>query len=360
MKPGYPNIARRAVLVAAVGWLPLAILSAIYDDGWRSFAADFGAHSRFLVAAPLFILAESVCAPRLGVIARYFLSDLVQEPDRERLESEIARTRGLLNSPAAEAVAILLAYALTFGLAFSAASTLVPQWHTVNGDVGAGYSFAGWWHVLVSLPLLLLLFLGWMWRLGLWAWLLWKISRLNLRLIPVHPDRAAGLLFVGSSARAFASIALALGAINAGRTANSITEIGAVTDGDTIRLLAMIVGVLVLFVGPITVFSDKLMRVRRQGVFRYGALARVLGEQLERKWFESGRPVDAEALTIQDFSATADLFQVTSNAYRIRFIPVDRITVLILAAAVSLPLLPVLLLVFPMPVILANLKQLLF
>ncbi len=55
------------------------------------------------------------------------------------------------------------------------------------------FSLAGWWHLLVSLPLLLILFFGWIWRLALWARFLFLMSRLNLRLIPAHPDNVGGL-----------------------------------------------------------------------------------------------------------------------------------------------------------------------
>jgi len=37
---------------------------------------------------------------------------------------------------------------------------------------------------LVSLPLLLVLFFGWLWRLFLWVRFLWCLSRLDLHLIP--------------------------------------------------------------------------------------------------------------------------------------------------------------------------------
>jgi hypothetical protein len=32
-------------------------------------------------------------------------------------------------------------------------------------------------------------------RLALWFFFLWRVSRLELRLVPTHPDRAGGLGF---------------------------------------------------------------------------------------------------------------------------------------------------------------------
>jgi hypothetical protein len=68
----------RATLVLLVGWVPLAVLVvaqslARHDNIAASFFSDFAVHARSLVAAPLFILAESVCLPRLEKIARYLV-----------------------------------------------------------------------------------------------------------------------------------------------------------------------------------------------------------------------------------------------------------------------------------------------
>ena len=65
---------------------------------------------------------------------------------------------------------------------------------------------------VVRRPLpLLLLGLGWLWRLYLWGRFLWQLSRLDLRLVPAHPDQTAGLKFVGYAVRAFALLGFAWG-----------------------------------------------------------------------------------------------------------------------------------------------------
>src|SRR5262245_26603425 len=62
---------RLAAMAVLVGWLPLPLLVLMHDRAHGlynlpAFAADFGVHARFLVAAPLFVLAEAVCARQLG------------------------------------------------------------------------------------------------------------------------------------------------------------------------------------------------------------------------------------------------------------------------------------------------------
>jgi hypothetical protein len=115
-----------------------------------------------------------------------------------------------------------LAYAMIAGLIALFPVDQLPAWHRIGDAAALSYSAAGWWHAFVSLPLLLLLLLGWIWRLCLWSRFLWLVSRLDLHLIPAHPDHAAGLIFVGHSLRALSVLALALGTILAGGAANNL------------------------------------------------------------------------------------------------------------------------------------------
>ena len=66
----------------------------------------------------------------------------------------------------------------------------------------------------------------WLWRLFIWYGFLWRMSQLDLQLIPTHPDRAAGLGFVGDAQRFFWIIVCALSAATAGVLANEIVFAG--------------------------------------------------------------------------------------------------------------------------------------
>jgi hypothetical protein len=118
IKQGDPKIARRAELVVLVGWVPLVALAVaqsliLRNQMAKSFLSDFAVYARSLVAAPLFILAEADCIPRLGRVARHFLdAGLVTEPDRARFAAAVTSTRRLLDSGFAELIVALLAYGL--------------------------------------------------------------------------------------------------------------------------------------------------------------------------------------------------------------------------------------------------------
>src|SRR5437763_8237671 len=154
-----------------------------------------------------------------------------------------------------------------------------------------------------------------MWRLALWTRFLWLMSQLDLRLVPSHPDHAAGLGFIGSSLRPYSIVALAVGTVMAGRVANAVLHEGASLFAFRYLVAGAAAVVVLLFAGPLAMFSGNLLQAWRRGVREYGALASDLGHEFERKWFAHGRRVDASALEAPDFSATTDLYQVAGNVY---------------------------------------------
>src|SRR4029079_2533185 len=91
IKPDNPRIMYRAVLAGVIGWVPLVVFTVAQDSAWwgekvKSLLFDFAVPARSLIAAPLFIVAESVCIPQLGSIVRHFLdTGLVPESDSLRL-----------------------------------------------------------------------------------------------------------------------------------------------------------------------------------------------------------------------------------------------------------------------------------
>lgn len=221
------------------------------------------------------------------------------------------------------------------------------------------FSWAGWWHVLVSIPIALILLFGWLWRLLLWGLFLWRVSRLDLHLVPAHPDLSGGLQFVGASVRAFPMLCFALGAVVAGGVANRVVHQEMHLIDFKYIIATLVVVILILFVAPLMAFTRKILQARRRGIFEYGALAGAVGRQLERKWLNRESNVDEGVLEVPHFSATTDLNQVVSNVYQIKSVPLDLQDLIAVVVAVLLPFVPVLLYEIPLNVILPDLMKLL-
>jgi hypothetical protein len=360
-KPNERPILRLVILVAAITWLPLLVLTALHGDlvhapDSGAFLQDFAVNARFLLALPVLVISEAICIPRFGAIARQFAeSDLIRDSERLRFEAILASTRRLRDWKFAEIVVVIVAYLIVAAL-MKAPLSHFPAWHRAAD--GAGYSAAGWWALLVSLPLLLIFQLGWLWRLVLWYRMLWLISRLDLHLLAAHPDRAGGLLFVGFSLRTWALPALAISVTAAGAVANRIMHEGHSPFDYKYQVLALAVSLLILYTAPLTVFYRNLLKSWRLAMPDYAVLAGRVGHELERNWFK-GRtePFDEDPLQTSAFSATTDLYQVVANAYEMRFVPVDVQSVIYLAVVALLPFVPVLLISEPLDVIFKSLAS---
>jgi len=359
------HIGRTAALVVLIGWLPLVLLSLMQSvilrtDEITSLFWQVGAHARYLVAAPLLVAAEIECGARLSVIVANFVkTGIVPKHERNRLDAAVQSTRMLVNSTAGEIVVAVLAYLIVAATIWSTPIEQVPAWHR-SDTIVPFYSLAGWWHMLVSLPLLLVLLLSWLARFVLWVRLLWLISRLKLRLVASHPDHAGGLGFVGHSVRAFSGVALAIAAIAAGYSAHMILVSGSLPTSQVIFDACLLVTVAAMFAAPLLVFTPIMMTAWRHAASEYGALAAQMGVTFEDKWLGQVRRLDNTALNQPDFSSTTDLYSVAANIYQMRLIPIDITSLEILGIVMLLPFVPVVLLIVPMSEILTDLKALFF
>jgi hypothetical protein len=323
VKPDKPKTTARAVLISMLAWAPLILLASIQSfaigrDKLTDLLFDFAVHARYLIAVPLFIMAESFTLSTLDRTARHFVeAELIRESDRIA-----ASTRQLLNSNLVEILVILIAYCTVMILIRVISPEKIADWHMMAKEQWS-FSWAGWWHLLVSIPISLILLFGWLWQLVLWNVLLWRVSRLDLHLVPAHPDLSGGLQFVGASLRAFPVLSFALGAVVAGGIANRVVHQGMHLIEFKYIIATLIVAILILFVAPLIVFTRGILQARRRGIFAYGALAGAVGRHMERKWLKGTDGVDEGALDVQHFSATTDLYQIVSNVYQIKSMPLD-------------------------------------
>lgn len=358
MRAGRPRVVRRAILAVAVAWLPLALLTLVRGDFMRpdhanAFILDFGCYARYLITLPLLVLAEAQCAPRLTAIARQFISSgLIAEGDRPAYERAVVSTRRLLRSRAAEIAAFILAYALVAAVVTSKPDAALPLWHGVIWSDRLLPTPAGWWGLLVSLPLLFVLLLGWLWRVALWTRFLWLMSRIELKLVPSHPDGVAGLGFLSNSLEAFLPLAFAFGVLAAGPVLNLVVHRGASPVQFRFQAVGVAVFAVVLFGTPLLVFLRRLLDAHHRGVLAYGAFAIRAGQQFERKWLVEQPVVDGQTLQDGDFSPTSALYTIAGRAIQMRALPFTPRSVAVLGGAALLPFVPAELLRLPLDVVL--------
>jgi hypothetical protein len=360
-----PVATRRAAIVFVVlTWLPLLALSLVEAPRLGAlsvpFLHDFSTGVRLLVALPLMFIADSFLEPRLAAVARHFAAaDLVPVDERPRFLGTIHRALWLRDALLPQLVIIVLAVGLSLAAFTAPVSPGVSSWHGVYTASGLERTWAGVVHDHFSLPLYRIVILTWLWRYVIWSWFLWRSSRLTLRTVPNHPDLTGGLGFIGVGQAAWAILIVAFSAASAG-----VIGMQAVHSGRPLASFYPLIGgylacVLVVFIGPLFVFSTALYRTKRLGLFRYATLGGEYATAFERKWIDS-RPGDAEPLLgSADIQSLADLAGSFDVVRQMRPYPFDRRAVLILGAAAVGPLLPLALIEYPIVQLLGDIVQLL-
>jgi hypothetical protein len=352
----------RMLGAVALGWAPLVLLVICLGgrDSILSFLRDPAVHARMLIAVPALLAADTVSEPRLDAIARRLSrGNIICAIDRPRFDKLMDSTNALRGSRTVHVVLVMLTYGLTLSILRTISVRAIPLWHRLPSHGGLELSAAGYWHTLVSLPLLLVLVLSWGFRVLLWGRFLFNVSRMRLELVPAHPDRAAGLMFLSDALRTCAILGFAVGAVVAGGVANDIIIQGHSLLEQKYRIAAAPLFTLVIFTWPLLMFVSVLSRQRRRGLIQYGALAYAFGRRFERKWLE--RPeTDDSMLRAEDFSAANDLYSVAERVYQIRPIPVDPQALAVLLGATLLPFVPVVLATVPVDILLKEISGLLF
>jgi hypothetical protein len=351
---------RLVIAAVTVAWVPPAILSALHGlDSLRSFLTDYAAQSRLLLVIPLLILAEPPLVARLVAVAHHFRDEgLIKDTDLPRFATALSGLTRRGDSLLVRVVLILLVYMFVASMMSVVASSSLMLWCLGTGGV-ANLSRACSWYIMVSLPIVLYILLRWVWRQLLWLRFLGVISRMDLQLIPSHPDRAGGLGFVEHCMRGYFPFGFAIGTIVAGAVANRVVHLHQSLAAFGYMPLFVIVLVVIVCAGPLSVFWGTLVRTRRRGIFEYGALAISMGRQFEHKWLvDPARPQTA-ALEAQDFSATTDLYSIVANVHAMNLSPIGMGTLIRLAIAALAPAIPLALVSVPFNVIMEHIFRLL-
>jgi hypothetical protein len=359
-----PEALRRVLIIIAVGWVPLMVLCLIHTQLHKDatalvFFGDIAVHARLLLAAPLLVLAEYIVLPRLESIRQHFSdASLIAEEDHEQFQIAVQKCHRMSSRLQYSGEIAFCAYALAFIVVALAPRQELPAWQLASD--GYALSLAGWWHLVISLPLLLGLILGWLWRLVIWTRFLAAVARLGLRMVAAHPDRAAGLQFIAYSPRMFSPVGFAMSIVVAGTMANGVLHHGiSPLDHPAIPVVTAAV-IAILFLSPPFIFTRLLVTSWRQAVFKYGDLATRLGKEFEEKWIGPEAHVDSSALSDPDFSATTDLYSIVSNVYNMRPALFDYQGAIAIIVAALLPFVPVWLTVIPLKTLSKDLIGLLF
>jgi hypothetical protein len=340
----------RLLIITGVAWLPmllLALLASTPGGGGRvSFFRDVEVHTRFLVALPILIGAELIVHRRIRPVVSSFVDRrIVLLQDLPRFDRAIDSAVKTRNSVPLEAGLLVVVYTMGLWLWNSRVSLNTAAWYALPG--GRWHlTPSGYWYVFVALPIVQFILLRWYLRLFIWFRFLGQVSRINLNLIPTHPDRCAGLSFLGKSSYAFGPVLFAQGAMLAGLVASRVLYRGENLLSFKLQIGGFVAFFVLAILAPLFMFTPQMARAKRNGLADYGLLSQNYVEKFERKWIARDPAPAEDLLGAADIQSLADLGNSYSLVREMRSVPFGFDDMTRLAAATAAPLLPLLLTVF--------------
>ncbi len=345
------GLARRAVFWSLLGWLPVALwalyLGRVLPGGFpEPLLSHYGIHARLLVAVPLLILAEGPAHALVQGMLRHFVeSGIVPVSQRTQFDAAVRRAGQLRDAtlPWMAIAAIVLAVVTISDVVFHPHEV---DWASA-GTGGQGPGFGGLWYLYVGRSVFYTLVLAWLWRVVLLSYLLWRVARLDLSLVPTHPDKAAGLGFLDRLPGGFAPLALALGCVLASRWAHDAVHHGLTLVSLKVEMIGFVVLCVILFALPLLAFRGPLKRAKKQALLDYGELVGRHGRLVHERWIEGrqiGQPPILEAPELGPVADTAAMYDAVRS---MRSMPLGKNSVLPVALAAALPMVAVLALQMP-------------
>jgi hypothetical protein len=335
-------------------WSVGLVLVLVGGDIRSTFSlAVIGTHIRLLVVIPLLFVCESMLDPRLAEFSRFLVRwRLVPGAQVAALDAAVSRVNQWQRSWFPDAVCAVAAVILSF-----AAEHLRLGGNTTGfseENVATGGAAAIWWYSAIALPVFRFLMIRWLWRLGMWTYFLWRVSRLELHLLPTHPDGVGGLGFLDVVHTQFVPLILAASALRAGALTEDVVTRVAPFESIFVQIASVLAVDAVLLLAPLLILAPRLWACRVQGMRTYMGLAERYIRQFDGKWLGTEEPSEP-LLGTPDIQSLADLTSSVNKVRDMRAAPISLRLVLTCLAAALLPFAPVLLLKYPITDLARNL-----
>ncbi len=344
-RPDRPRRIRKILLLILVTWVPLLLLSLVAGHTFGDRVAvtllrDPVILSRFLFVLPVLALAEIVVARSLNVQTRQFLASGVV-PAEEAVDLEAAKAEALRLRDSIVAEGVMLVLAVTTAIIMRVVVRFGSGESTWE-RTATGITLAGWWYILVSLPILGFFLLRWLWIFLLWSRFLFRISRLSLELTPTHPDRAGGLGFLGWGLVSFGLVLMAISAVLSGSFAYEIVHRGSSLNILKYHIMVFVALGIVIEHAPLLVFTGHLARCRFRGLLDFGSLIGDHDRAFDEKWLHLRGSGRSSLLGSPDTGSLSHMSTVYEHVERMQLLPFDKKAVIVLVAAALIPMIPLL------------------
>lgn len=331
------RLPRQLLALWSITWLPMVALGL-----WRgtpdALVHDPAVHVRLLIVAPLFLVLDQL----FPATCRYTVTQLqeqgfVAEATAPRVDALLHRAARLADSSIPEALLALL------GLLFGVLALLgVVPVRGLSYRPGLGADLV--WYGLTDLPLFQFLLWRSVWRWAIWVFVLAGLSRIELRLVPTHPDRAGGIRFLKLPSMGYCAVLLfAVSSVLCAEWGNRFTLGATLASFQPLLLVFAAVATLVAF-GPLLLFAPQLFTGRQRGLREVGGVACRAGRSFREALLDRSTPVDGGK--VYELASVEQAYRETVK--QMSLILFDKRDLVLLLAATLAPLVPVMLLHVPL------------
>jgi len=342
------NLGRRITIAIVVCWVPLVLITLLLNPhAAKGLLSDYPINVRMLIAIPILlggqILMENVFRK---IVLHIGEAGLLTSPDAERLDRTLVTLIRLRDSAIPEAVIVLLIVIHVMTMVRGQLAIALP-WSVIESGASAHITPAGWYYCIVSqLFYQFLLFVS-IWKWALWTGFLFRLSRLDLQIVPTHPDKHGGLGFLGMSPTALIPTTFVAAAAIGANWREQILRHGSHLINFKFPAIILLAIMLIVAFGPLLFFVPILGRLRRQGILQYGILGQIHSTEFHKKWIEHRAGHEGELLAAPEISSLIDFSGSFENVEGLQPFPLDKGAIVGLVLSIAIPMLPVVLAEIP-------------
>jgi hypothetical protein len=356
--PGRWFLGRRVIFALTIGWLPLVVLTALFHPHLLiSLLRDYRIYARLFLAVPVLLAGQTIMESRFRMIVQHVRgAKLLGLDDLAYMDGVIATLARWSNSWLPELLLMVVVYLNTFAIWHERVAEHWA-WAIIVSGASAHVTPAGWYFGLVS-QMIYRFLVG----LSLWKWLLFtfylfKLSRLDLKLVATHSDHHGGIGFLGLAPMGFAPVAFAISAAIGSNWRYQILHAGAQLMVFKIQAVVLLAVILIMAMAPLVFFVPRLAKLRRSGIMQYGTLAQIHSTDFHEKWILHRAGHEEEFLAAPEASTLTDYGASYENIEAMQPFPFDKGAFVSLALAVAVPIIPAVLAQIPLAVVLKDLLQ---
>lgn len=339
-----------AIAGVIIAWVPLVLLTALegtlYTSVAQPFIADLAMHGRFLVALPLLILITRPVNVKTTAVIKHISDTMLSHDAQDTLINEtMPRIRLLAASWVTEIVLLLFIAGSLWGILGTDVVIELQHgstWKYVGAPSENVISLGGKWAAFVSIPFFQFLLLQWIWRYAVWTLLLFRISRMPLRLLHTHADRAGGLGIIIIAQRTINFIFLACAIVVSSQLLMYISTAQETMTSMLFVAIGFIIFCLLILMIPVLFFLIPLIRTRQKGLLELSRLSVDLSATFEKEWINSAPIEERIDNKHVDPSMAFDYASLYDLVEKLRIVPVTTRDVSGMVILLIIPFLPIL------------------